>query len=100
MNGLENETFNNFLDSVDQDLGRDEESLYLFEWVVEERYNRMIDSSMKYFYERPELMALKKEEIDWELGNMLTYFEGIEEFEKCNRILKIKKEIEYNINQL
>lgn len=95
-----NKTFNTFLESVDQDLGRDEESLYLFEWVVEERYNNIIGSSMEYYIERPDLMALQKEEIDWELDIMLNYFVSIEEYEKCGRILKIKKDIEYLITKL
>jgi hypothetical protein len=99
MNGTEHQTFKLFLDSVDQDLGRDPESLYLFEWVVEERYNKIIETSYEYFIERPDLMALQKEEIEWELNAMLNYFESIEEFEKCSKLLKIKKEIEYIIKE-
>lgn len=99
MNGTEHQTFKVFLDSVDQDLGRDPESLYLFEWVVEDRYNKIIETSYEYFMERPDLMALQKEEIEWELNAMLNYFESIEEFEKCSKLLKIKKEIEYIIKE-
>lgn len=99
MNGTEHQTFKLFLDSVDQDLGRDPESLYLFEWVVEDRYNKIIETSYEYFMERPDLMALQKEEIEWELNAMLNYFESIEEFEKCSKLLKIKKEIEYIIKE-
>ena len=99
MNGIEHQTFKLFLDSVDQDLGRDPESLYLFEWVVEERYNKIIETSYEYFIERPDLMALQKEELEWELNAMLNYFESIEEFEKCSKLLKIKKEIEYIIKE-
>lgn len=97
---LKKETFDRFLDSVDQELGRDEDSLHLFEWVVEERYNRMIDDSIEFFIERPDLLAIQTEEIQWEIELLLRYFESIEEYEKCSRILKIKEEIEYTIKGL
>ena len=90
------ESFDKFLDSVDKELGRDETSLHLFEWVIEERYHKMIETGLEYFSERPDMMAIQKEEILFELNMLLSHFESIEEYEKCDRILKIKQDIEYN----
>ena len=44
-----------FINSVDLDLGRDEDSLNLFEWVVEDYYEAQLEEMLEYFSERPDL---------------------------------------------
>lgn len=83
------ETFNDFLISIDKDLGRDVDSLHLFEWVVEDRYYSKVEENKDYFSGRPDLLNIHNEQVLYELSEMLEYFISIEEYEKCSRLSKI-----------
>lgn len=80
-----------FINSVDGDLGRDPDSLELFEWVVEDHYEAMMEEMFDYFQDRPDMQAIQAETALLELGAMLKYFEEKEEYEKCSRILRIRE---------
>ena len=82
-----------FINSVDLDLGRDEDSLNLFEWVVEDYYEAQLEEMLEYFSERPDLQAIQIDNVKEEIQIMLRYFEEKEEYEKCARILTIKENI-------
>lgn len=82
--------FDDLLTSIDEDLGRDEDSLNLFEWVLEDHYESKIKNHLDYYKDRPDLFHIANEEILYELDKILNYFIGIEEYEKCSRIVKIK----------
>jgi hypothetical protein len=84
--------FDDFLISIDEELGRDKDSLYLFEWAIEERYERIITLNTDLFIDRPDLMEIQNEQIVEELDTLLSYFESIEEYEKCGRLLNIMTE--------
>mgnify|MGYP005639796027 FL=1 len=86
------ETFNKFLISLDEDLGRDQDSIYLFEWVIEDRYGASLSDNIDYYSDRPDLMGIHNEVVLFELDKMLTHFTSIEEYEKCASIVKIKEE--------
>lgn len=86
-------TFSDFLTSVDEDLGRDEESLHLFEWVIEDRYESRIKNNKEFFKDRPDKIAISNEQIILELNKLHEYFLAIEEYEKCISLDKIKTEI-------
>lgn len=86
---ISHESFNEFLNSIDEDLGRDEESLHLFEWVIEDRYESIISLNSDLFVDRPDILKLQNEQILLELNTMLGYFESIEEYEKCSRLISI-----------
>jgi Mn-dependent DtxR family transcriptional regulator len=90
---VKHETFEKFLTSVDNELGRDKESLHLFEWVIEDRYESRLIESMDYFAERPDLRSIQNEHILHELKVMEDYFVSKEEFEKCACIVKVRSEI-------
>jgi len=83
----------NFINSVDGDLGRDPESLNLFEWVVEDHYEDEFNKNAELFAERPDLLHLSNERIQWELDKMLHWFLEKEEYEKCARIKIISDNI-------
>ncbi len=85
-----------FINSVDLDLGRDEDSLNLFEWVVEDYYEEQLNEMLQYFSERPDLQEIQIDNVKEEIQIMLHYFEEKEEYEKCARILVIKENI-YNL---
>ena len=87
------ETFEQFLTSVDTEIGRDEESIHLFEWVVEDRYEAIITESLDYFAERPDLRSIQHEQIIYELNIMENYFVSKEEFEKCVCIVKVRSDL-------
>lgn len=89
--------FVNWVDGLRADYGRDATSLDLFEWVIDRKYEELIQQSLEYFGDRADLLNLQVEEIEWELDYLLKYFEEVEEYEKCSRLMKLKKEIEYNI---
>jgi len=89
---LHNAKFTEFLTSVDADMGRDTNSLNLFEWVIEEYYDDKIKENKAYFTERPGLLKLNMEQIFWELDTMLNYFIKKEEYEKCARIKAVEEE--------
>lgn len=89
-----------FINSVDLDLGRDEDSLNLFEWVVEDYYETQLDEMLEYFSERPDLQEIQIENVRDELNIMLKYFEDKEEYEKCARIMTIKDNISKRIKEL
>jgi len=89
----QNEPFSKFLTSVDTELGRDTESLHLFEWVVEDRYEAKIIESMDYYAERPDLRSIQNEQIIYELNEMESYFVSKEEYEKCASIVKVRAEL-------
>lgn len=91
------ETFSNFLTSVDRDLGRDADSLHLFEWVVEDRYYNKLVENQTYFNERPDLLDIHNEQVLFELNEMLYYFESIEEYEKCSRLKSIIEDFKSHI---
>ena len=82
-----------FINSVDLDLGRDEDSLNLFEWVVEDYYEAQLDEMLEYFSERPDLQEIQIDNVKEEIQIMIRYFEEKEEYEKCARILTIKENI-------
>jgi hypothetical protein len=82
-----------FINSVDLDLGRDEDSLNLFEWVVEDYYEAQLEEMLEYFSERPDLQEIQIDNVKEEIQIMLHYFEEKEEYEKCARILVIKENI-------
>lgn len=86
------DNFDDFLMQIDEDLGRDKDSLYLFEWAVEERYENIITLNTDLFIDRPDLMSIQNEQIVEELDTLLNYFESIEEYEKCGRLLNIMTE--------
>jgi len=94
------ETFDDFLISIDDDLGRDSESLHLFEWVIEDRYESIITLNMDLFIDRPDLMQVQNNQIKLELNTLLNYFESTEEYEKCSRLVKIITEFEEILNRI
>lgn len=88
-----NEPFTKLLTSVDTELGRDEESIHIFEWVLEDHYESKIIESMDYFYERPDLRSIQNEQMLHELNIMEQYFVSKEEYEKCASIVKVRSEL-------
>ena len=96
----QSENFDDFLIQIDEDLGRDKDSLYLFEWAIEERYENIITLNMDLFIDRPDLMNIQNDQIVGELDMMLDYFESIEEYEKCGRLLKITNEFKKMLRKL
>ena len=92
------EPFTKLLNSIDQDLGRDKESIHIFEWVIEDHYESKIIESMDYFHERPDLRSIQNEQILHELDIMENYFVSKEEYEKCASIVKIRSELKQIIS--
>jgi hypothetical protein len=88
-----NQPFAKFLTSVDTDLGRDQESIHIFEWVVEDRYEAKITEGMDYYAERPDLRSIQNEQILHELNTMESYFVSKEEYEKCASIVRVRAEL-------
>tara|TARA_B100001094_G_scaffold329885_1_gene393719 strand:+ start:1274 stop:1576 length:303 start_codon:yes stop_codon:yes gene_type:complete len=88
-------TYKNLLNSVSSDdLGRDEDSLNVFEWILEDHYENLIKKNKELFNQRPDLYHIANEQILFELNRMLEHFVDIEEYEKCAKILNTSKEIE------
>jgi hypothetical protein len=83
----------NFIKSVDGDLGRDQESLDLFEWIVEDHFESGIRENREYYLERPDLLYVLNEDVRWRLENMMQWFLEKEEYEKCARLKKIQEGI-------
>lgn len=92
------EPFSKLLTSVDTELGRDEESIHLFEWVIEDHYESKIIENMDYFHERPDLRSIQNEQVLHELNIMEQYFVSKEEFEKCASIVKVRSELKQIIS--
>jgi hypothetical protein len=88
-----NYLFTEFLTSVDTEIGRDEESIHLFEWVVEDRYEAKIIEGMDYYADRPDLRSIQNEQILYELNTMENYFVSKEEYEKCASIVKVRADL-------
>lgn len=88
-----NEPFTKLLTSVDDELGRDQESIHIFEWVIEDHYESKIIEGMDYFHERPDLRSIQNEQMLHELNIMENYFVSKEEFEKCASIVKVRSEL-------
>ena len=88
-------TYKTLLKSVSSnDLGRDEDSLNVFEWILEDHYENLIKRNRELFNQRPDLYHIANEEILFDLNRMLEHFVEIEEYEKCAKILNTTKEIE------
>jgi len=94
-----NRPFTELLTSIDLDLGRDEESIHLFEWVIEDYYESKIIECMDYFCERPDLRLIHNEQMLHELNVMENYFVSIEEYEKCASIVKVRSDLKLIISQ-
>jgi len=94
------ETFKKFLLSLDEDLGRDKDSLHLFEWVIEDRYEARLSENMDFYSERPDLLSINNEQVLFELDKMMSYFLSIEEYEKCASLTKIKDELTKTIKEI
>ncbi|MFW9948517.1 MAG: hypothetical protein ACFFKA_00150 [Candidatus Thorarchaeota archaeon] len=92
--------FNEFLVSIDEELGRDNDSLHLFEWVIEDRYESILTLNMDLFVDSPELMKEHNEQILTELDTLLNYFEETEEYEKCSRLVNIIKEFKGMLSRI
>lgn len=89
-NAVVNQGLLNFINSVDVDLGRDPDSLNLFEWVVEDYFEESFNRNLEYFTERPDLLEVSNEGLHIEIEAMLQYFLEKEEYEKCARLKTIK----------
>jgi hypothetical protein len=90
----------NFINSVDVDLGRDPDSLNLFEWVVEDYFEDGINRNLEYFTERPDLLHVSNENLLLEIEGMMQYFLEKEEYEKCARLKVIKEGVFKKIKEL
>ena len=88
-----NEPFSKFLTSVDTELGRDAESIHLFEWVIEDRYETKISDNIDFYADRPDLRSIENEQMIYELNLMENYFVSTEDYEKCASITKIRSEL-------
>lgn len=75
------------------ELGRDNESLVLFEWALEDAYAAKFDRNKEYFNERPDLLSISNDSLFHELDMMLKRFESDEEYEKCAIVLKVTNEL-------
>ena len=71
---VENKVFTDFLEMIDVQLGRDEDSLNLFEWTVEGRYETLLAHNKEYFKDRPDLLCIYNEKILYELESLMKYF--------------------------
>lgn len=76
-----------------KELGRDKDSLVLFEWALEDAYATKFDKNLEYFNERPDLLSISNESLFHELAMMLQRFEEDEEYEKCAIVLKVTNEL-------
>lgn len=85
--------FENLFTQLDQELGRDSESLILFEWALEDAYASKFESNREYLEGRPDLMNIINESLFLELDNLLKRFEELEEYEKCAIVLKVTNEL-------
>ena len=90
----------NFINSVDVDLGRDPDSLNLFEWVVEDYFEDGFNRNLEYFTERPDLLGVSNEGLQIELNAMLQYFLEKEEYDKCARLKTIQESFLKRIQEL
>lgn len=90
----------NFINSVDVDLGRDPDSLNLFEWVVEDYFEDAFTRNLEYFTERPDLLGVSNESLQIELDAMLQWFLEKEEYEKCARLKTIQESLLKRIQEL
>lgn len=89
---MKTESFDKFLETIDVDLGRDLDSLNLFEWEVEKRYDGILTQNKKIFSERPDMIGIYNEQILHELNVIMEHFIKTEDYEKCARIQKIQEE--------
>lgn len=94
------EPFKVFLASIDNELGRDKESIHLFEWVIEDRYDNKMNSNLDYYTDRPDLLHIDTEDILFELQEMLSYFSSKEEYEKCASLQKLQEMYKKNLIEL
>ena len=97
---VQNQGLLNFINSVDVDLGRDPDSLNLFEWVVENYFERGINQNLEYFIERPDLLHVSNENLMCEIEDMMKWFLEKEEYEKCARLKVIKEGVFKKIQEL
>ena len=87
-------TYKSLINSVSSNkIGRDEDSLNVFEWILEDHYENKIKQNRVLFNKRPDLYYISNEQILFELDRMLNHFIEIEEYEKCSKILSTTKEI-------
>lgn len=92
--------FKELLATVDNEMGRDQDSLYFLEWVIDEHYRKTVRDNEDYFKKRPDLLAINNERVLYELNLMLNYFIEKEEYEKCARIKVIKQGIIQNLDEI
>ena len=97
---LKDPKFEKFLTSVDEELGRDPESLTLFEWAVEDYYDSELKDNQEYFKGRPDLLHINNETILFQLDEMLDYFLIKEEYEKCAKLLEVKEYISKEVKRI
>jgi len=88
-------TYRTLLKSVSRnDIGRDEESLNVFEWMLEDHYEAKVKQHLELFRLRPDLYHIANEQLMYEFDKMLNHFVELEEYEKCAKILNTKQDIE------
>ena len=85
----ENPSLADLITRLEEETGDDQDSLNLFEWVVEDLYEDKLDAYKDYFKDRPDLLKISNDEVLHELDMMLSYFEENERYEKCARLVKI-----------
>lgn len=87
-----------FLDSIELSLGRDKDSINVFEWMVEERNDKVISDNLIYFPHKQYLIDIQNETAIHEIELMLEYFKDKEEYEKCSRLIKIRENLKSKID--
>ena len=85
--------FIQWVERLGADYGRDATSLDLFEWTVSIKYEEVWNQSLEYFEDRVDLLNLQMEEMEWEFDYMIQWFQEVEEYEKCSRLLRVKEEL-------
>lgn len=89
-----------FLKSIDSSLGRDLDSINVFEWMVEDRFYNIITENVEYFSDRPDVLGIHNEDMLHEINIMIDHYVSIEEYERCSSLVKIKKELEESIKSM
>jgi hypothetical protein len=92
--------FEDWIESLDSEIGLDSDSIQYFTWLIEEEYeNRFLDS-LDYFSDRLELLALECRDHLLELAILESRFVETEQYEKCAAVVALQKKLKFKYRDI
>jgi hypothetical protein len=92
--------FDEWADSLQREIGRDQDSIIFFHWALEDEYEARLSEALEYFSGRPDYLAQECYQHLFELETLEHRFVELEEYEKCAVIRDLLAELKRRYREM